>query len=121
MPSDSALAGTDPNEPTKTSANAIINDFLERHGISGYFEAVLGSDDYYVESKVERTVRYIGEHGIDPSRAVFIGDMEHDAEVADACGGECIFITGGHRPDEMLYSRNRRVVTSFDELIKEII
>ena len=105
-----------------SSANEIILSFLKMHGIAGYFEAVLGSGDYYVGSKLERTLGYIKEHGIDPKRTVFIGDMEHDREVASACGGDCVLLSGGHRPESELYATGEKVVGSlyeFAEYIKQ--
>lgn len=99
-----------------SSANDIINRQLEAHGISRFFETVLGSGDYYVGSKLERTRSYIINRGIDPKRVVFVGDMEHDREVALACGGDCVLITGGHRPEEALKSSGAKIINSLSEL-----
>ncbi len=93
-----------------SSANEIINEFLDKHGMAQYFDAVLGASDYYVGSKLQRTKDYLENNGIDPKRAVFIGDMEHDYEVASACGSDCIHIGGGHRPDKVLENTGRPFV-----------
>ena len=104
-----------------SSANAVLYRFLDKHGIRKYFQSVLGSGDYYVGSKLERTRDYIINVGADPKRTVFIGDMEHDADVARACGGDCILITGGHRPDSVLYSTGFPVVNKLTDLVDLII
>lgn len=103
------------------SANAIINRYLTEHKLARYFEAVLGADNYYVESKLNRTINYLKTTGIDPKRTVFIGDAEHDLEVARACGGDCILVTGGHRPESALRNSGAYVISSviqLPELIK---
>lgn len=103
-----------------SSANGIICSFLEKHGIAHYFDAVLGSGDYYVGSKLERTRDYIKNHGIDPERTVFVGDMEHDREVAYACGGDCVLLSGGHRPESALRAAGSKVVGTLYEFFNYI-
>lgn len=55
----------------------------ERH-VTGYFDRLLGLGDIYAKSKVELGRRFMQEEGIDPARAVMIGDSVHDFEVAQA-------------------------------------
>lgn len=99
-----------------SSAGEIICSYLEKHDIARYFEAVLGSGDYYVGSKLDRTRDYIKNHCIDPARTVFVGDMEHDCEVANACGGDCVLLSGGHRPESALRASGAKVVGDLYEL-----
>ena len=98
-----------------SSHGDIVRAALKRHGIGEYFEAVLGSGDYYAGSKLERTREYIVTHGIAPERTVFIGDMEHDREVASACGSDCVLLSGGHRPESALRATGSKVVGSLYE------
>lgn len=99
-----------------SSSNKIIKPYLEKFGISEYFTAVLGADDCYVGSKVQRTVDYINSNHIDPSKILFVGDMLHDKEVADAVGAECVLLSVGHQSEESLKASCRSVLPSISAL-----
>ncbi len=73
-----------------------------RFGTAQYFTEMLGQDDILGHSKVERAKEYMARNGIDPSDALFIGDTDHDAEVADAVGCRCALLCGGHQAKEVL-------------------
>ncbi|MBO4452683.1 MAG: HAD family hydrolase [Clostridia bacterium] len=97
------------------SAKAIIDSVMKKTGIAPLFDHIIGSEDFYVGSKTDRTLRFIRDNGIDASRALFVGDAEHDLEVARECGGDCVFISGGHRSAGDL-SAHGRVVDSLYEI-----
>ena len=75
---------------------------VTQRGIRPYFDRLLGLGDIYARSKVEAGLAYLRESGLDPARAVMIGDTDHDAEVAGALGVQCILQAGGHQPREVL-------------------
>ncbi len=65
------------------------DDLLEqanRLGAAQYFSEILGQVDILGTSKVDRAVAYMAQNGIDPGDALFIGDTDHDVEVARAVG-----------------------------------
>lgn len=105
--------------------SASDQEILERQlSYSGYsvrmFEEVLGLDNIYGVSKVERGRRWITESGIDPSQAVFIGDTTHDAETAAAMGCDCILVGWGHQSLSRLRAVGVPVVETPDALLREI-
>lgn len=67
-----------------------------------YFDAVLGADDIYAQSKVDRAVDYIQQNQIAPEQCVLIGDTVHDYEVADRMGIACVLLSCGHDDRESL-------------------
>ena len=73
-----------------------------RFGVAPYFSEILGNDDILGHSKVERAKSYIEQCGIDPKDALFVGDTDHDAEVANAVGCRCILLEGGHQERSVL-------------------
>ena len=73
-----------------------------RFGVAPYFSEVLGSDDVLGHSKVERAKNYIAKCGIDPGDALFVGDTDHDVEVANAVGCRCALLEGGHQDRSVL-------------------
>lgn len=104
-----------------SNSNKIIKPYLERFGIDAYFTAVLGASDCYVGSKVERTVNYIKSNNINPSEALFVGDMLHDSQVADAVGADCILLSVGHQNEKTLMASGRRVLPSVSALAELLI
>lgn len=100
-----------------SSHNKFIEPYLEKFGISQYFEKVLGAKDCNVGSKVERTLGYIEENKIDKNEILFVGDMVHDSEVATAVGSECVLVSSGHQSEEALLKTGRRVISSISELL----
>ena len=62
---------------------------VSEKNISKYFKKIVGNDDYSVVSKIEKAKelrRSLNEN----EKILFIGDMYHDYEVAEAIGADCI-------------------------------
>lgn len=75
---------------------------LDALGLHKYFEAVLGADDIYAQSKVERAMEYLQREQVAPEQCVLIGDTLHDYEVADSMGIDCVLLASGHDDRERL-------------------
>lgn len=88
--------------------------------LNGMFDQVLGLSDVYAVSKVQLAKDYLAQSGIDPSRALFIGDTTHDAEVAAAIGCPCRLIAGGHQVDEVLSTAGVPVLQGLPQLCQEL-
>lgn len=90
-----------------SSAQKEILTFMNRFEVEGYFSAVLGAEDYYAESKLQRAVCFLTENNIAPQNVVVIGDTLHDHEIAKALNSECFLISNGHQcKDDLLQSGN---------------
>ncbi len=92
---------------------------LTHFGIDKYFDSVLGADDCYAGSKIERTENFIKNNCISPNRVVFIGDMVHDSEVATIIGSDCILVSSGHQSEEKLIRTGREVVPTLSALLNK--
>ena len=99
-----------------SSHTDIINGYLNKFDLSKYFVAVLGANDYLVESKIDRTSEFIKHKGIVASETVFIGDMVHDSDVSRIIGSDCILISSGHQSRDALIASGNKVVSSVAEL-----
>lgn len=86
-------------------------------GLRPYFETVIGLKDNLAAGKAEQGLAYVREKGIDPARVLFIGDTDHDAEVARTIGCRCILIPNGHQPAEKLAALGVPMIGSLPELI----
>ena len=94
---------------------------VEERGITAYFDRLLGLGDIYAKSKVELGLQFMKEEGIDPARAVMIGDSVHDFEVAQAMGTACVLQCGGHQNRETLAATGAPVVEGLREAAQLIL
>ena len=93
----------------------------EEHHVTGYFDRLLGLGDIYAKSKVELGLRFMREEGIDPARAVMIGDSVHDFEVAQAMGTPCVLHCSGHQSRETLAATGAPVAEGLREAAQLIL
>lgn len=90
--------------------------FVERFGVFGYFEAILGADNIRAESKVGRAQEWAARQGRTAPRFVVIGDLVHDYEMAKAIHADCILIAQGHQSKADLLSCGVPVLDDLREL-----
>ena len=86
------------------------------YGIRSYFGELLGLNDNFAHSKVDRAKDYIARNGFDQDKVLFIGDTDHDYEAASAVGCPCVLMTGGHQGRAVLERCGVPVFDTFDEL-----
>ena len=91
-----------------------------RFGVAPYFSEILGQDDILGHSKVQRAKDYIAQNGIDPNDALFVGDTDHDVEVADAVGCRCALLEGGHQDKSVLLRCGVPVYASAEAFYKAV-
>ncbi len=91
---------------------------LDRLGIRGYFDEILGLDNFYAASKTALAEAWRKEH---PEAVVLsVGDTDHDGDLADVLGADCLLYTGGHQSKERLLTRNKTLIDHIGE-IKEYL
>lgn len=99
-----------------SSANtADIQNYMHRLGISEYFTAILGADDFQVGDKIKRAQNYFAdeEHG----NMLLVGDTTHDSDAAAILGAECILYARGHQPQSRLFSTGLKVINDLADLL----
>lgn len=92
---------------------ARIRELLRRFGAEHYFETIMGADDDRCEEKITRAQSWMHACGVRPSDVLVIGDMTHDAEVAQALGAQCALVACGHQGRAALEATGAPV---FDDL-----
>ena len=98
----------------------LLEEIVTEKGIRNFFEAVVGLEDLFGKSKLERGQSYIKSRGLEKCRLLLIGDTDHDAEVAEALGADCILIPSGYQHIDILRRSRAFVCTSFEELCAAI-
>ena len=101
---------------SSSNNNQLVQN-VTKYGIFDRFDAVLGADDFYAGSKIERAENYL-KNSADERRVLVVGDLVHDAEMAAEIGADCVLLTSGHENRERLYSANARVISDVKDLIK---
>ena len=105
--------------------SAMKQDMLERSvhekKIGNLFTDILGIDNIYAASKSEMAISYVEKEGLDISDILFIGDTEHDYEVAEEIGCRCILIADGHQSEERLRATGTIVLPSLTSLLDAIL
>lgn len=71
---------------------------VKQKGIAGFFTKIAGNPDYSVISKVDRAREVRKEIGAS-EKILFVGDLDHDYEVANAMGADCVIYKKGHQRD----------------------
>ena len=73
-------------------------------GILSRFDGILGLDNIHAHSKKEIGVAW--KNANPDVCALMIGDTDHDAEVANAMGIDCVLVAAGHQNREKLETCN---------------
>ena len=69
---------------------------VEKAGVGGYFDAVLGADDYLATSKIDRARGYLRNNLPENAKLLAIGDLLHDYQLASELGADCVLVKSGH-------------------------
>lgn len=89
---------------------------LKHFGIEGFFDYVGAQTDNFAHGKVETGLRLMQDLGVNPDETLFVGDTDHDYEVAKAMGVDCVLVSGGHQSVERLQQCGVPVLNNFEEL-----
>lgn len=70
---------------------------VTRFPLFGLFDRVLGTRDNLANGKVDVALAFLRETGVPPGDVLFVGDTDHDFEVAQAIGCDALLLTSGHQ------------------------
>lgn len=82
-----------------------------------WLDGAHGIEDIYAASKEAVARRWLAEARADPSEVWFVGDSEHDFEIADALGARCVLFSGGHHAHAHLASLGAPVVDDLHAIV----
>ena len=93
-----------------------LNYQINHYGINHYFDAILGIDNIYAESKSGIGLKYIKNNNIDKSECIFVGDTLHDFEIAKEMGVESVLVTCGHQAFDVLRESGATIINDIGDL-----
>ena len=97
--------------------HTILVESVKVFNLTNRFIHIRGIDDKLARGKIDNGKAWAKEMDFEPSEVVFIGDTDHDAEVAAAMGLDCILIAKGFQSKKRLDSACTNVLGSLEELL----
>lgn len=98
---------------------------LDLHGLAGRFVTVQTPDNNPSKPHPGMMLRACAETGIDPSRAVMIGDTTFDMELGRAAGAKTIGVTWGYHSRALLEQAGAHIIVEdyadLDTAIEEVL
>lgn len=85
-------------------------------GIKPIFKAIVGIDDHFAKSKIQRGKETFKKYNIKAENTLFIGDTLHDKEVATALNCDCILIANGHQNKFRLCINGNKVLSDIKDV-----
>ena len=79
-------------------------------GLEPLLDGIHGIDDIYAASKESIARRWLHDEGLEGDSVLFVGDSEHDFEIAEAVGAHCVLFSGGHHARAHLESLGAPVI-----------
>lgn len=89
-----------------------LDELVTHFGLTEVFLGIVGLDNHYAHSKVDNGIRWMNELQMDTQDVLFVGDTDHDHEVAEAIGVDCVLIPGGHQRRETLEATGAVILDS---------
>jgi phosphoglycolate phosphatase len=79
-----------------------LRSSLEYHKLNEYFNCIYGLRDLHAFSKLEMSIRLQEELNLNPNKILYVGDTNHDGEIARELNWKCILIPNGHQSKRQL-------------------
>jgi len=107
-----------PQSILSASKEDVLIEKIKYYGISKYFNRIIGLENHYAESKVEKGKEWIAELNLDPQDVLLMGDTAHDYDVSKHIGCDCLLVANGHYSYERLAKLGVDVIGTLKEMIK---
>lgn len=88
-----------------------LHEITDHFGLTDHFHHRFGINDFFASSKIDRGHQLIKHTGIESKKTILIGDTDHDFEVAEALGVNCLLISDGHQSEDRLLALTSNVVS----------
>jgi len=90
-------------------------EIIAHFSLNDFFTHIVGLDNIYATSKVELGKALMKKISNGNGKVLLVGDTEHDCEVAEEIGTDCVLIADGHQSKQKLLACN---VPVFDSLLE---
>ena len=97
-----------------------LDELVGHFSLTPHFLKIVGLDNHYAHSKVENGLKWMAELPFEPSEVLFVGDTQHDYEVARALGVDCVLVSSGHQRKAALKETGSPVVDGIEDVLVKI-
>ncbi len=94
-----------------------LDELVKHFKIDDLFMKIVGLDNHFAESKVENGIQWMADLGMEASDILFVGDTEHDHEVAMAIGVDCVLIEGGHQAKSIIAKTGAKILAKINDIL----
>ena len=98
------------------SKEDVLIEKIKHYGIDKYFCRIIGLENHYAESKVEKGKKWIAKLNLNPQDVLLIGDTIHDYDVSKCMGCDCLLVANGHHSYERLAKLGVDVISTLKEI-----
>ena len=85
-----------------------LDRVLDATGLRPYFEATRCADEGFAKPHPGMLLMLLDITGVDPGRALMVGDTTHDLELAANAGVDAVAVSYGAHPEDLLTTRPAR-------------
>jgi len=93
-----------------------LDEQVSHFGLNRYFDRVIGSSNDLAHGKADYAVAFLRESGVSPARAMFVGDTDHDHEIATSIGCGSAILISGHQSRAHLETLGATLIESLCEV-----
>jgi len=94
----------------------LLDDLTQYYNIRNHFIGVIGLDNHYAHSKVENGIEWMKQINLSPQEILMIGDTDHDFEVAEVIGIDCLLLSHGHHCSKRLKKTGAKVFNNLMDI-----
>ena len=95
----------------------LLDDLTKYYNIRKYFTEINGLNNYYAHSKIDKGIEWMKKVGHNPQEVLFIGDTDHDFEVAQSLGTDCLLLSHGHHCHSRLIQTGAPVIRELKNIL----
>ncbi len=93
-----------------------LDEQVAMFSLTNCFERVIGGQNNFACGKADYACAFLAECGVPARRALFVGDTDHDFEIAASIGCGCALLVPGHQSREHLASLGAPLLDSLREM-----
>ncbi len=93
-----------------------LDEQVAHFRLNRYFERVIGGSNNLANGKADYAKAFLRESGVLPARALFVGDTDHDFEIASSIGCGAALLIPGHQTRAHLATFGARLIESLCEI-----
>lgn len=93
-----------------------LDEQVRRFSLGHYFGRIIGGQNDLAHGKADYAQSFLLDSGVSSDRVLFVGDTDHDFEIARSVGADCALLVPGHQSRKYLETLGARLIDSLCEV-----